>query len=54
MQTDGHSCGLFAIELAAEILYQNSPTEAVFTVEEIRGNLIKHLENQILTPFLKA
>lgn len=53
-QPDGHNCGPFAIAYAAEILEGNSPTEAIFSVQEMRGHLIKCLENQKLTPFPKA
>lgn len=53
-QPDRQSCILFATAYAAENLEGNSPTEAVFTVREMRGHLIKCLENQKLTPVSKA
>ena len=43
-QPHGQSCILFATAYAAENLEGNSPTEAVFTVREMRGHLIKCLE----------
>ena len=53
-QADNHSCGLSAITYVPEIIDGNSPTEAVFALREMRGHLVKCLENQKLTPFPKT
>ena len=53
-QADNHSCGLSAVTYVPEIIDGNSPTEAVFALREMRGHLIKCLENQKLTPVPKA
>ena len=50
-QPDGYNCGLFAIAFAAEILDGKSPSEAIFSVDEMRGHLISCLETQKLSPF---
>ena len=52
-QPDGYNCGLFAIAFAAEILDGKSPSEAIFSVDEMRGHLISCLEMQKLSPFPK-
>ena len=52
-QPDGYNCGLFAIAFAAEILDRKSPSEAIFSVDEMRGHLISCLEMQKLSPFPK-
>ena len=53
-QPDGYNCGLFATAFAAEILNGKAPSEAIFSVDEMRGHLISCLETQKLSPFLKA
>ena len=52
-QPGGYNCGLFAIAFAAEILDGKSPSEALFSVDEMRGHLISCLEMQKLSPFPK-
>ena len=52
-QSDGYNCGIFAIAFAAEILDGKSPSEAIFSVDEMRGHLILCLEMQKLSPFPK-
>ena len=52
-QSDGYNCGIFAIAFAAEILDGKSPSEAIFSVDEMRGHLISCLEMQKLSPFPK-
>ena len=52
-QPDGCNCGLFATAFAAEILDGKSPSEAIFSVDEMRGHLISFLEMQKLSPFPK-
>ena len=52
-QPDAYNCGLFAIAFAAEIIDGNSPSDAMFFVEKMRGHLIKCLKKQKLTPFPK-
>ena len=51
---DGYNCGLFAIAFAAEILDGESPSEAIFSVDEMRGHLIPCLETQKLSLFPKV
>ena len=53
-QPDGYNCGLFAIAFAVEILDGKSPSEAKFSVDEIREHLISCLETQKLSPFPKV
>ena len=53
-QPDGYNCGLFAIAFAAEILDGKSPSEAIFSVDEMRGHFISCLETQKLSPFPKV
>ena len=53
-QPDGHNCGPFAIDYAAEILDGRSPSKAVFDVHKMREDLITCLEMQRLTPFPKV
>ena len=50
-QPDGYNCGLFAIAFAAEILDGKSPSEAIFSVDEMRGHLISCLEMKKMKPF---
>ena len=52
-QTDGHSCGLFAIAFVVEVLYDKTSVGVFFAVDEMRSRLINCLENQKLTPFPK-
>ena len=54
IQPDGYNCGLFAIAFAAEILDEKSLSEAIFSVDEMRGHLISCLETQKLSPFSKV
>ena len=53
-QPDGYNCGLFAIAFAAEILDGKSPSQAIFSVDEMCGHLISCLETQKLSPFPKV
>ena len=53
-QPDGYNCGHFAIPFAAEILDGKSPSEAIFSVDEMRGHLISCLKTQKLSPFPKV
>ena len=53
-QPNGYSCGLFAIAFTAEILDGKSPSEAIFSVDEMRGQFISCLETQKLSPFPKV
>ena len=46
--------GLFAIAFAADIFDGKSPSEAIFSVDEMRGHLISCLETQKLSPFPKV
>ena len=52
-QPDAYNCGLFAIAFAAELIDGKSPSDAMFSVEKMRGHLIKCLQEQKLTPFPK-
>ena len=45
-QRDGYNCRLFAIAFAAEIFAGKSPSEAILSVDEMRGHLIWCLEMQ--------
>ena len=51
---DGYNCELFAIAFAAEILDGESPSEAIFSVDKMRGHLISCLETQKLSLFPKV
>ena len=53
-QPDGYNFGLFAIAFAAQILDGKSPSEAIFSVGEMRGHLISCLETQKLSLFPKV
>ena len=53
-QPGGYNCGHFAIPFAAEILDKKLPSEAIFSVDEMRGHLISCLETQKLSPFPKV
>ena len=53
-QQDGHTCGLFAVAFAAEVVADKSPVEASFIVKEMRSHLNGCLEIQELTPFPKT
>ena len=53
-QSDGYNWGLFAIAFAAKILDGKSSSEAIFSVDEMRGHLISCLATQKLSPFPKV
>ena len=53
-QNDGYNCDPFAIAFVAETLDGESPMEARFDAERMRGHLINCLENKFLIQFPKA
>ena len=53
-QPDGYNCEHFAIAFAAEILDGKSPSEAIISVDEMRGHLISCLETQKQSHFPKV
>ena len=53
-QQGGHTCGLFAVAFAAEVVAGKSPVEASFIVKEMKSHLTGYLEMQELTPFPKT
>ena len=53
MQENLSDCGLHAIAIATELVYERDPCKAHFLTKEMRGHLIQCFNNRDLTPFPK-
>ena len=52
-QKNTYNCGLFAVGFAADIFQEISPTKSCFDISRMPENLIKSLEKEKLSAFLK-